>query len=144
VSAFEAKRKRNLFDFPKTYFYCVWRTYIYLTKNASMWKAALSCFPQTYKWCIQWRVSLSTERSQWSSTPLWTWTVVYDSGRTGSDPKVNALNQVRHSKKIKLNFLFLIVFYWWRSICRIWSQSQFCFWLYFTWCCCALKKSRKL
>jgi hypothetical protein len=136
---FEAKRKRNLFGSPKTQFTVyggstyIWQKHKFAESSSQLLFASL--------WMMH---SVESFTLHWTLTPLWTWTVVYDSGRTGSDPKVNALNQVRHSKKIKLNFLFLIVFYWWRSICRIWSQSQFCFWLYFTWCCCALKKSRKL
>ena len=134
MSAFEAKRRRNLFGFPKTYFYCVlWDLYIF---DKKCWHAESSSQLLS--------ANLQMMHSVESFTLHWTFTVVYDSGRTGSDPKINALNHVRHNKKKKLNFLFLIVFYWWRSICRIWSQSQFYFWLYFTWCCCALKKSRKL
>jgi len=104
---------------PKHSLLCMGDPHIF-DKNTSLWKAALSCFLQAYGWCIQWKVllftvhlkwtvesetlPLSTERSQWSSTSLFTWTVVYDSDRTGSGRKLNALNQIRPSKKIIFYF----------------------------------------
>jgi hypothetical protein len=127
----------------------IWQKHKFVESSSQLLSASLrmmhsvESFTVHLKWTVESEtLPLSTERSQWSSTSLFTWTVVYDSDRTGSGRKLNALNQIRPSKKNY--FLFLIVFYWWRSVCRIWSQSQFCSQLYFTWCCCALKKPRKL
>ena len=78
---------------------------------------------------VQWRVKPSTE----CPPPLFTWTVECEQWcmiSAGSTLVQNyALNRVWPSKKIKFIFLFLIVFYWWRSICRIWSHL--CFFLVF-------------
>ena len=142
MSTFETKSRYNLFGSPKIQFTVYGYPHIFTTKHrfaesswellsANLWMLCSGEFHSPLHG-VHSGVQLHCSREQWYMIPA------------GSSSKLNALNRVWPSKKNLFLFLFLIVFYWWRNICRIWLQSQFCSWLYFTWYCWALKKPRKL
>ena len=88
ASAFEANHGKQMFGNGWKLNSCAWAPTIPVLKTQAHWKQLNASF--SVETCTTVHVNSDT--------------CLYCSGRTGSGPKLNALNRVRPSKKIKLNF----------------------------------------